>query len=110
MLLKKTQTETTLALVEAAKNIGNAVWGKNKSTKKMNKYDENNVNSQTYHVHIREIGNEPQDEICFRDCLRQNPDTRDEYAQLKYTLAEKYRFNREDYTQEKTEFILKITE
>jgi len=29
-LLQKPQAETTLALVEAAKNIKNAVWGKNK--------------------------------------------------------------------------------
>ena len=30
MSLQKPQVETTLALVEAAKNIKNAVWGKNK--------------------------------------------------------------------------------
>ena len=73
-------------------------------------YDENYLYAQTYHIHIREKGNVPQDEIYFRDHLRQNPDTRDEYAKLKYTLAEKYRFNREDYTKAKTEFITKITE
>ena len=33
-----------------------------------------------------------------------------EYAKLKYTLAGKHRFNREDYTKAKTEFISKITE
>ena len=73
-------------------------------------YGENYVYTQTYHIHIREMGNVPQDEIYFRDYLRQNPGTRDEYAKLKYTLAEKYRFNREDYTKAKTEFITKITE
>ena len=64
---------------------------------------------QTYHVHIREKGLMPQEEIYFRDFLRQNADVRDEYAKLKYTLAERYQFNREDYTQAKTEFIVKIT-
>ena len=73
-------------------------------------YGENYLYTQTYHIHIREMGNVPQDEIYFRDYLRQNPDTRDEYAKLKYTLAEKHRFNREDYTKAKTEFISKITE
>ena len=72
-------------------------------------YDKNYVCAQTYHVHIREKGNTPQDEIYFRDYLRQNSDARDEYAELKYKLSEKHRFNREDYTQAKTEFIEKIT-
>ena len=73
-------------------------------------YDENYVCTQTYHVHIREKSKTPQDEIFFRDYLRQNSDACDEYAKLKYALAEKHQFNREDYTQEKTEFIIKITE
>jgi GrpB-like predicted nucleotidyltransferase (UPF0157 family) len=66
--------------------------------------------TQTYHLHIRQQGDTPQDEIYFRDCLRRNPDIRNEYERLKYTLAEKYRFNREDYTQAKTGFIKRITE
>ena len=72
-------------------------------------YDENYVCTTTYHLHIREKSKTPQDEIYFRDNLRQNLDVRDEYAKLKYALAEKYQFNREDYTQAKTEFIVKIT-
>jgi len=73
-------------------------------------YGDNYLDTQTYHIHIREMGKVPQNEIYFRDYLRQNPDIRDEYAKLKYTLAEKYQFNREDYTKAKTEFITKITE
>jgi GrpB-like predicted nucleotidyltransferase (UPF0157 family)/quercetin dioxygenase-like cupin family protein len=73
-------------------------------------YDNINGNSQTYHVHIRQKSNQLQDEIYFRDYLRQNPDICDEYAKLKYALAEKHQFNREDYTQAKSEFIIKITE
>jgi GrpB-like predicted nucleotidyltransferase (UPF0157 family) len=73
-------------------------------------YDENTIDAQTYHVHIREKGNTPQEEIYFRDFLRQNSDIRDEYAKLKYALAEKHKYNREDYTQAKTAFITKITE
>jgi len=72
-------------------------------------YGEDYACTQTYHVHIREKGDMPQEEIYFRDFLRQNADVRDEYANLKYTLAERYRFNREEYTQAKTEFIVKIT-
>jgi GrpB-like predicted nucleotidyltransferase (UPF0157 family) len=72
-------------------------------------YDLNVVCTQTYHVHIREKGDKPQDEIYFRDYLRQNSAARDKYAKMKYTLAEKYQFNREKYMQAKTEFIKKIT-
>lgn len=73
-------------------------------------YDLNNNNTPKYHAHIREQGDMPHDEIYFRNYLRQHPDTCSEYEQLKYLLAEKYRFNREDYTQAKTGFIEKITE
>ena len=73
-------------------------------------YDENYIYNQTYHIHIREKGNTLQEEIYFRDYLRQNPDVRDKYAELKYSLAERFQFNREDYTNAKTEFIIKITE
>jgi len=73
-------------------------------------YDKNYESTQTYHVHIREKGETLQDEIYFRDYLRQNIETCDEYARLKYGLAEKYQFNREEYTQAKSGFITKITE
>jgi GrpB-like predicted nucleotidyltransferase (UPF0157 family) len=73
-------------------------------------YDLNIANSQTYHAHIREKGNMLQDEIYFRDYLRQNSDARDQYAKLKYRLAEKHQYNREKYTQAKTEFINTIVE
>ena len=73
-------------------------------------YDVNFVDAQTYHIHVREKGNIPQDEIYFRDYLRQNPGACDKYEKLKYALAAKYQFNREDYTQAKTEFVQKITD
>jgi len=73
-------------------------------------YGEDYLSAQTYHLHIREKGNVPQDEIYFRDYLRRNPDARDEYAKLKCELAEMYEFNREMYTQAKTEFVARITE
>ncbi|MCC8173930.1 MAG: GrpB family protein [Odoribacter sp.] len=71
-------------------------------------YDENYLSAHSYHLHIREKGDYPQDEIYFRDNLRENPDIRDEYAKLKYSLAEKYKNNREGYTQGKTEFVKRI--
>ena len=73
-------------------------------------YNENYLYTHTYHVHIREKGDTKQDEIYFRDYLCQNSDARNEYEKLKYELAQKYKFNREDYTKAKTEFIIRITE
>jgi GrpB-like predicted nucleotidyltransferase (UPF0157 family) len=73
-------------------------------------YDENYTHATSYHVHIRQKGHTKQDEIYFRDYLRQNIDARDAYAKLKHTLAQKHQFNREDYTQAKSEFVIKYTE
>ncbi len=105
--------EIKQVITEKLETVG---YGNMQNAEKENKmtfgkgYDKHCVGALTYHVHIREKGNIRQDEIYFRDCLRQNPDIRDEYAKLKYVLAEKHRYNREDYTQAKTEFIKKITE
>jgi GrpB-like predicted nucleotidyltransferase (UPF0157 family) len=104
--------ETKQLLIEKLTTIGyenmNNVEKENKMTFGKG-YDEHCGCTQTYHLHIREKSNVPQDEIYFRDYLRHNSDIRDEYAKLKYALAEKHQFNREKYTQAKTEFIVKIT-
>ena len=99
-------------ITQELKTIG---YGNMPNAEKENKmtfgkgYDENYTCNQTYHIHIREKGNILQEEIYFRNYLRQNPEIRDKYAELKYLLAEKHEFNREDYTNGKAEFILKIT-
>ncbi|MDR3141157.1 MAG: GrpB family protein [Tannerellaceae bacterium] len=103
--------EIKKVITEKLETIG---YGNMNNAEKENKmtfgkgYDENYISAKTYHVHIRKKGNLPQDEIYFRDYLRQNADVRNEYAKLKYTLAEKYQFNREYYTQAKTAFIMEI--
>lgn len=43
--------------------------------------------------------------IAFRDYLRTHPEARNEYAQLKYTLAKAHATNRKDYTMAKAHFI-----
>ena len=47
-------------------------------------------------------------EILFRDYLRQNNSTRDEYAALKQTLAEKHRHDILAYVDGKHEFIMNV--
>jgi GrpB-like predicted nucleotidyltransferase (UPF0157 family) len=39
-----------------------------------------------------------------------NPEIAQEYGELKIRLAKKYRNNREEYTDKKTDFIKRITE
>jgi GrpB-like predicted nucleotidyltransferase (UPF0157 family) len=73
-------------------------------------YSLTGVCGQTYHAHIREKSDDFQNELYFRDYLRQHADIRKEYEKLKLELAERYKFNREHYTNAKTDFILKMTE
>ena len=96
--------EAKQMIIERLATIG---YGNMNNAEKENKmsfgkgYDAHCVCTQTFHVHIREKGDTPQDEIYFRDYLRHNADVRDEYAKLKYELAEKHQYNREKYTQAK---------
>lgn len=69
-------------------------------------YTPHGVNGQTYHVHIRYKGD--WDEIRFRDYLINHKETAREYETIKLKLADKYRNDREAYTNSKTDFIEKI--
>ncbi len=63
----------------------------------------------THHLHIVEPGSEfYRVQILFRDYLRSHPRAATEYAALKYNLAEKYREDREAYTDGKSAFIQNI--
>ncbi len=71
-------------------------------------YTKKGFKGQAFHLHIRFPGD--RDEIYFRDYLRENPETASEYAILKLKLTEKFRNDREEYTEAKTDFIKRITE
>lgn len=70
-------------------------------------YTENGFAERVFHIHLRMTGD--RDEICFRDYLRDHPDTAREYESLKLDLWKKWEFNRDGYTQAKTEFVNRIT-
>ncbi len=64
---------------------------------------------RTHHVHIVAQGNaELRDHLAFRDALRSNPEWRNQYAALKYALAERHRNDRAQYSESKTEFVRKV--
>ena len=63
---------------------------------------------KVYHVHIRTAGDN--DEIYFRDYLREHPEAAHQYGLLKQSLLPKYKHDRDGYTEAKSEFVRKITE
>jgi len=69
-------------------------------------YTNQGVKGQIYHVHVRYRGD--WDEIRFKDYLIKHNDIAKEYECLKLELAEKYKNDREAYTDSKTEWIKKI--
>jgi GrpB-like predicted nucleotidyltransferase (UPF0157 family) len=49
------------------------------------------------------------DRLYFRDYLRANPTVANQYAELKFKLAEIYKNDREAYTDNKAKFVGEIT-
>lgn len=74
-------------------------------------YSDSGYTGQSYHIHAAPKSHtDLQTRPFFRDYLVQHPKAARAYEALKYELAEKHRFNREEYTQAKTEFIQGINE
>lgn len=74
----------------------------------MKGYTPEGFKRQVFHVHIRYLGD--WDELYFRDYLLSHPNTAHEYGELKLKLKEKYEFDRDGYTNAKTDFIQSKTE
>ena len=70
-------------------------------------YTSNGFAEKVYHLHLRPVGD--WGELYFRDYLRQNMNVAKEYEELKLPLARKYKNNRDEYTEAKSEFILENT-
>ena len=70
------------------------------------RYFERSGSEIDYHVHMVVFESKFwKEHIFFRDYLRENPEAAEQYADLKEELAEKFRDNREAYTNGKAEFI-----
>ena len=59
------------------------------------------------HIHLRYTGDN--DELYFRDYLKEHPQIAKEYEALKLELWKRYEHNRDAYTDAKTDFIRKWT-
>ncbi|MCI8284206.1 MAG: GNAT family N-acetyltransferase [Firmicutes bacterium] len=71
-------------------------------------YTENGFADKVYHLHLRYAGDN--DELYFRDFLKDNPNTAKEYEKLKLELWRKYEYDRDAYTDAKREFVTDYTE
>jgi len=70
----------------------------------------NEKGERAHHIHMVESDFEHWDRLLFRDYLIEFKDVATEYKKLKMKLAKKFAANRIKYTEEKTEFITRITQ
>ena len=63
---------------------------------------------RTHHIHMLTAGHRIWDGIKFRDYLSTHSEDASRYVALKYELAERYRTDREAYTDAKDEFVREI--
>lgn len=74
-------------------------------------YTPKGFKGQCYHIHIAPADHAGLwDRLYFRDYLIAHPETAKEYEDLKRMLAAEHKYNREDYTDAKKEFVQRITE
>lgn len=71
-------------------------------------YTDSGYEERVFHLHLR-LKND-NDELYFRDYLNDKPEVRKEYEALKIKLAKEYEFNRDEYTNQKGEFVKKYSE
>lgn len=71
-------------------------------------YTEKGFAERVFHLHLRYAGDN--DEVYFRDYLMENPDIVQEYEALKLGLWKEFEFNRDGYTNAKTEFVRTYTQ
>ncbi|MDR1791910.1 MAG: GrpB family protein [Bacteroidales bacterium] len=109
--VKTLNKEYKALIINIMKEIGYGNMSNSEKEKSMEfgkGYTPTGFAGQAYHAHFREKNADIQDEIYFRNYLRQNEKAKNEYASLKHSLSEKYKYNREAYTQAKTDFIKQI--
>jgi GrpB-like predicted nucleotidyltransferase (UPF0157 family) len=71
-------------------------------------YTEDGFAEEVFHVHLRCSGDN--DELYFRDYLREHPQIAREYEALKLGLWRRFEHDRDGYTEAKTEFARKWTD
>lgn len=89
-------------------NSGYICMNQNPQAISFNKgYTEKGYAEKVFHLHLKYIGDN--DELYFRDYLIEHPDAAGEYEKMKLKLWKEYEYNRDGYTDAKTEFVQKYT-
>lgn len=70
-------------------------------------YTEQGFAERVFHIHVRYAGD--WDELYFCDYLSSHPDIAAQYGELKESLKEKFKHDRDMYTKEKTDFVKRVT-
>jgi len=70
-------------------------------------YTPNGFADKVFHLHVRYSGD--WDELYFRDYLIEHKDISVDYEKLKLKLIERYKYNRDEYTSAKSEFVTKYS-
>lgn len=74
-------------------------------------YSPTGLEKESFHIHMGSRKLEwLWDRVYFRDYLRMNSNLALEYERLKNELAKSYKYDREAYTENKSEFITRVTE
>ena len=71
-------------------------------------YTPNGFAERVFHLHLRAFGDH--DELYFRYYLNEHPETAKEYEKLKLSLWKLYEYDRDGYTEQKTNFVRKVTQ
>lgn len=108
-ILIEIPTETNRQHIKAAmENVGYICMSSSGDRMSFNKgYTPEGFAEKVFHIHVHTTGDN--NEILFRDYLRNNPAIAHEYELLKMSLLPKYKNDRDGYTEAKTEFIKRIT-
>ena len=90
-------------------NCGYICMSQSENRMSFNKgYTEKGFAERVFHLHLRYAGDN--DELYFRDYLKERLDVAKQYEELKLNLWKKYEHNRDAYTNAKTEFVNKYTQ
>lgn len=108
-ILLTTERDRLKRAAEILRRNGYIVMSSSENRISLNRgYTENGFAEKVFHVHLRLEGDA--DEVLFRDYLNAHPDVAAEYESLKLRLREIYEFDRDAYTDAKSEFVGRHTE
>ncbi len=106
-ILIEVESDKKDTIKDILRNNNYILMGENRDKISFNKgYTINGYEDKVFHIHIKQY--QDCDELYFRDYLNDNVSKAKEYEKLKLELYEKYKPNRDLYTEGKKEFVTEI--